>query len=184
MRVEYRYIRPTQVFYARVCGPYEIAAPAAWRRVSNWLDRKNARRLVQHVYGCCRDDPKLTAPELLRYDACVPVAVGLAVDDEQDIFRQTLPGGAYAVCTHVGSYAEAGSRFSDLRREIVPRHGLTIDLGRPFLAIYLNDPAVTREAYRRTELCVPVVPVAMLHAGNDDLEQSVVFVRAQSASGP
>jgi hypothetical protein len=41
------------------------------------------------------------------------------------------------------------------------------DYDRPFLAIHLNDPVMTREVHRRTELCVPVMPLA-LAAGDAD----------------
>jgi hypothetical protein len=40
----------------------------------------------------------------------------------------------------------------------VQKRGLTIDQDRSFMTIYLNDPALTREMHRRTELCVPVLP--------------------------
>ena len=65
---------------------------------------------------------------------------------------------------------DAGELFSRLHREIVPKRGLCVDYDRPFVAIYLNDPAVTREVHRRTELCVPVLPVRMPFSSNDDEE--------------
>ena len=68
------------------------------------------RRRAKQGYGFFRDNPKLTAPELLRYDACVPVTGSLDADPDAGIGRQTLAGGAYAVQTHVGSYADAGDR--------------------------------------------------------------------------
>jgi hypothetical protein len=46
-----------------------------------------------------------------------------------------------------------------------------VDYDRPFMAIHLNDPAITREVHRRTELCIPVVPIAMPLASNDDLRE-------------
>jgi hypothetical protein len=36
------------------------------------------------------------------------------------------------------------------------------------MTIYLNDPKITREMHRRTELCVPVLPVRMPLSCNDD----------------
>jgi AraC family transcriptional regulator len=171
VRVAYRYIRPLTVVYARSMGPYQVASAEAWRQMSAWLDRSQRRRRVKQGYGFFRDNPKLTAPELLRYDACVPVAVGLDADPEAGIGRQTLPGGAYAVQTHVGSYADAGELFSRLHREIVPKRGLSVDYDRPFVAIYLNDPVITREVHRRTELCVPVLPVRMPFSSNDDEDE-------------
>ena len=136
MRVTYRYIRPLTVVYARSTGPYQLSCREAWGRMSGWLDQRQARWRVKQGYGYFRDNPKLTAPDLLRYDACVPVTFGLDPDPERGIGRQTLPGGAYAVHTHVGSYAEIGGLFSHLHREIVPKRGLSLDYARAFVTIY------------------------------------------------
>ena len=80
----------------------------------------------------------------------------------------TQPGGAYAVHTHVGSYEATGEILSRLAREIVPIRGFTVDHERPFLATYLTDPNVTREMHWRTDLCVPVIPIRIPLAGNDE----------------
>ena len=184
VRIAYRYIRPLTVVYARSMGPYQASSAEAWRLMSAWLDRQQMRRRAKQGYGFFRDNPKLTAPELLRYDACVPATAGLDADPEAGIGRQTLPGGAYAVQTHIGSYADAGELFSRLHREIVPKRGLYVDYDRPFVAIYLNDPVVTREVHRRTELCVPVLPVRMPFSSNDDEEvHAEAHAVAQCASG-
>jgi AraC family transcriptional regulator len=168
VRVTYRYIRPMTVVYARATGPYCVSCPEAWRKLNQWLDSRKARSRVKQSYGYFRDNPRMTAPELLRYDACVPLTVGLEPEPGSGIGRQTLHGGAYAVHTHVGSYSEIGPLFSKLHGEIIPKRGLTLDFDRPFVAIYLNDPAVTREMHRRTELCIPVLPVRMPLSSNDD----------------
>jgi AraC family transcriptional regulator len=168
VRVTYRYIRPLTVVYARGTGPYQTSCREAWDLMNGWLARHQARSRVKQGYGYFRDNPKLTAPELLRYDACVPVTFGLDPEPDTGIGRQTLPGGAYAVHTHVGSYDEIGQLFSHLHREIVPKRGLSLDYERPFVTIYLNDPSITREMHRRTELCVPVLPVRMPFSSNDD----------------
>jgi DNA gyrase inhibitor GyrI len=57
--------------------------------------------------------------------------------------------------------------FSQMRRTTVADRGLVVDYNRPFLAIYLNDPMVTSEAHRRTDICVPVIPLSMPRASND-----------------
>jgi DNA gyrase inhibitor GyrI len=168
VRVTYRYIRPMTVVYARAMGSYATSAPEAWGRMNAWLERRQSRSRVKQGYGYFRDNPRLTAPELLRYDACVPLTFGLDPEPDSGIGRQTLPGGAFAVHTHVGSYKEIGGLFSQLHSEIVPKRGLSLDYERPFVAIYLNDPGITREMHRRTELCVPVLPVRMPLSSNDD----------------
>ena len=86
---------------------------------------------------------------------------------EMGIRRQVLRGGTYAVYTHVGSIEETGELFSDLRRKEIPARGLTVAEDRSFLAVYLTDPTITRESHRRTELCVPVVPIRPPVASND-----------------
>ena len=161
MRIAYRFIRPLTVFYARGIGPYAASSAQAWLRINDWLDTPQTRRRVKLGYGLLHDDPQLTAPELLRYDACVPALADLEVDAGSGIGRQTLQGGAYAVHTHIGPYDGMGRLYAQLHREIVPRRGLSVDYDRPFLTIYLNDPAMTREVHRRSELCVPVLPVQM-----------------------
>jgi hypothetical protein len=55
----------------------------------------------------------------------------------------------------------------------VPKRGLSVDYDRPFMAIYLNDPALTREIHRRTELCIPVLPIRMPLSSNDDQEADI-----------
>lgn len=182
MRVAYRQLPPVTVLYARSMGAYQDASREAWRVMSGWLDQRQVRGRVKQAYGYFRDDPRRTAPELLRYDACVPLTFG--IEPEAGIGRQTLPGGAYAVHIHIGSYAGTGELLSQLRIEIVPRRGLSIDYDRPFVAVYLNDPMVTREMHRRTELCVPVLPVRMPLATKDDVAaETDVSVIARRAAG-
>ena len=182
VRIAYRQLPPLTVLYARSMGPYQDSSREAWRLMNGWLDQRQMRGRVKQAYGYLRDDPKRTAPDLLRYDACVPLTFGLVPD--ADIGRQTLPGGAYAVHIHTGSYAGTGELLSQLHRDIVPRRGLVVDCERPFVAIYRNDPLVTREMHRRMELCVPVLPVRMPLATNDDVAaESDISVIVRSVAG-
>jgi AraC family transcriptional regulator len=168
VRVVYRHFRPLTVAYARRTGPYGPASREAWQALAGWIDRQQARRLVKRGLGLFHDNPRVTAPELLRYDACVEMLPGLEADTASGIGRQVLHGGSYAVHTHVGSYTPVGDIFSHLHREWVPKQGLSVDYDRPFIAIYLNDPYVTREVHRRTEVCIPVIPVSMYGEAEDD----------------
>jgi AraC family transcriptional regulator len=135
--------------------------------MGRWLDAGNRRSRMRVSYGLFRDDPRTTAPQLMRYDACVPLVFGLEEDAEAGIRRQILPGGAYAVHTHLGPLEATGELLSELRRKELPERGLTIDEDRPFLAAYLTDPTVTRDAYCRTEVCIPVQPLRLPGSSND-----------------
>jgi AraC family transcriptional regulator len=159
VRLAYRHIHPVTVVYARATGHYAASAETAWQKLNAWLADRKARRQVKRGLGLFHDNPQVTAPELLRYDACVELMAGLGPDPAAGIGCQTLGGGTHAVHTHIGGYAPMGGIFSQLHREWVPKQGLAVDYDRPFVAIYLNDPLLTREVHRRTELCIPVVPL-------------------------
>jgi AraC family transcriptional regulator len=183
VKISYRHDRPLTVLYARAFGPYRMAADAAWRTLGAWLDARDARPLMRVSYGLFRDNPRLTAPELLRYDACIPLVMDLEEDERSGVRRQIMPGGAYAVHVHVGAIEGTGRVFSELRRSEIPARGLEIDEDRPFRAVYLTDPTMTREMNRRTELCVPVIPVRMPLAGNDAEPFPLIHERVDPMSG-
>ncbi|MBX9589040.1 MAG: GyrI-like domain-containing protein [Hyphomonadaceae bacterium] len=159
MRVAYRHIRPIAVVYARSTGAYQAAANDAWERLNAWVNAHYVRRQVKRGFGLFHDNPRTTSPELLRYDACIELATAVDADPEAGIGRQTLSGGTYAVHVHVGAYERMGELLSQLHREWVPKQGLAVDYDRPFMTIHLNDPQMTREVHRRTELCIPVLPL-------------------------
>ena len=170
------------VVYARGTGPYWSAAADAWARLDRWLGEHKKRRQIKRGFGLFHDNPQITAPELLRYDACVELMTCLDAEPAAGIGRQTLSGGTYAVHTHIGSYAPMGGLLSELHREWVPKQGLVVDYDRPFMAVYLNDPQITREVHRRTELCIPVLPLreqlpADAH-GEDEQAGSAMTLRA------
>ena len=156
MRIVYRYLRPTSVVYVRGVGPYETSAVDAWQRMLGWLDRTQMRAGVDVGIGFVRDNPNEVGQFLRRYDACIAVRPGIAPDLAAGIGRQTLPGGAFAAYSHVGTHREIPDLFSQLHRDWVPRRGLSVDYGRPFIEIYKNDPGRTAVEDRITELLVPV----------------------------
>lgn len=161
MRIDCRYQRPAAVAYARATGPYEASSKAAWGQMLEWLDVLGLRDKVVRGIGFIRDNPSTTGAFLRRYDACVELIPGLDADLSAGIGRQMIAGGTYAIHTHVGAHGRIPEAFSQLHRTWLPMHGFAVDYERPFMEIYLTDPATTTAAGHRTELCVPVLPVAM-----------------------
>jgi AraC family transcriptional regulator len=159
VHVAYRHVRPVSVLFARATGDYWAASIAAWEKLDRWLDEGKLRRQVTRGFGLFHDNPQLVSAELLRFDACVQLTTAVEMDAAAGIGRQTLSGGTYAVHTHIGAYGPVGGLLSHLHREWVPKQGLAVDYDRAFMVIHLNDPRVTREVHRRTELCVPVLPL-------------------------
>lgn len=149
----------------RAFGPYGVSAPAAWDGMRAWLDAHGLRSRVSRGYGIINDDPQSTPEDLRRYDACVETIAGLTAEQAAGVGQLTVPGGAYVVHRHIGRHRTIGAGFSYIHRKWVPGHGLRVDKRRPYLEIYLNDPATTPPKELMTDLCVPVFPVDELMNG-------------------
>ena len=103
--------------------------------------------------GLCHDDPDVTPPGKIRYDACVTVDERFAPTGEIGI--QTIAGGPYAVTTHFGPYHELGQTYTKLLGQWLPRSGHELR-SSPCFEVYLNDPESTEPAELLTDVYVPL----------------------------
>jgi len=162
MSTGFVYLRPLPVVCARALGPYGISAPIAWRQIFAWLDDSGNRLEVGCGYGMMRDNPALVEDEQCRYDACVPLIAGFENTVPAGFRITRLPGGAYARKRQFGMES-IHHTVAALRDEFVPAKGLAIDTRRPFVEIYLDDPARVPEEKRRVDVCIPVSANAAGH---------------------
>ena len=160
MQIGYVYIRPAKALYVRAFGPYKSSAATAWSAMFSWLEERGLRQRISRGYGIINDNPSSTKPHLRRYDACIDLSVECDADPAHGVGYRTVPGGAYVVHRHIGRHRTLGAGFSYIHRKWVPGQGLQVDPLRPYLEIYLNDPAVTPAQELQTDLCVPVFPIA------------------------
>lgn len=107
------------------------------------------------MLGVCHDDPDVTPPELVRYDACI--TVGPEVTPEGEVGVQTLAGGPYARTTHEGPYGKLGETYSALMGQWLPRSGRRLR-SDPCIEAYLNDPEGTDPDDLLTDVFVPLEP--------------------------
>lgn len=99
-----RVLRPTHVAFLRQVGPYEQVDGDAWATLQRWAE---ARGLPPGTsLGVGHDAPGVTAPERLRFDACIEVPGPMR--SAGAIGYQLLAGGAFAVTTHVGPFRTLG----------------------------------------------------------------------------
>lgn len=151
------YLRPVRVAFVRVRGPYGQSAPAAWSKLLAWLDQHRVRSDVTRGFGLAHDDPRTIAAADLRYDACVEVPPEVEALALREFGMQTLPGGAYARRRFVGPHSGIHTEFHEMRRTWAPSRGLALHTRRPFVEIYLDDPARCAPEKLRTDLCIPVI---------------------------
>lgn len=137
------------VAFVRHVGPYAEVG-AAWQQLCAWAGPKGLLGPQTKMLGMCHDDPEVTAPEKIRYDACV--VVGDDVRPDGNIGVQTIEGGRYATTTHRGSYSKLAETYGLLVGQWMPAHDLEPVAGQPSLEFYLNDPQQTPEDDLRTDV--------------------------------
>jgi AraC family transcriptional regulator len=102
-------------------------------------------------FGMCYDDPTITPPERIRYDACLVVPAG--TEGEGDVGAQDIEGGEYVTTVHVGPYDTLGQAYEGLCGRWLPESGR--ELGDPpCIEFYLNDPRTTPPEQLRTKVCL------------------------------
>jgi AraC family transcriptional regulator len=145
--------QPTRVAYLRHIGPYGRPISDFWQTtVYPWMVTNNL--LGQPRYGISHDDPAITEPGKLRYDACVEVPEGF-VGAGQHLMTM-IPGGKYAVTRYKGTAEAIGDVWAALLRDWLPASGMQLD-SRPFFEYYSRESTFDPRTGEFTcELCIPV----------------------------
>jgi AraC family transcriptional regulator len=152
MDVEIKNIDSMRVAFMRHVGPYDEVGEA-WGKLTMYLGKEGLLGSQSQFIGICYDDPDVTAPEKIRYDACV------TVDDQfvptEDISVQTIGGGEFAVTTHIGSYDKLGETYSKLFGQWLVRSGREFR-SESCMEYYLNNPDDTEPEDLLTDICLPL----------------------------
>ena len=143
---------PTRVACLRYTGPLGEPLGRFWRgTVSPWLVERDLMDCPR--YGVSIDDPTNTPPEQCRYDACVELPAGLALDD---VSESTIAGGRYAVSRFAGTAAQIGAGWTAFFTRAVVG-GITRDPARPLLEHYPRGAAYDhRTGAFACLLCIPI----------------------------
>ncbi len=152
MQIEIKHLPRQRVAFLRHVGPYDQVG-SAWERLCSWAGPRGLLGPDSRFLGACYDDPEITPPDKIRYDACV--TVGEEVEAEGDVGLQEIGGGEYAVTLHEGPYAEFSATYSKIYGGWFPENGRYPGPG-PSLEFYLNDPESTDPEDLLTEVWVPI----------------------------
>ncbi len=155
MKPEIKNIENINIICARELGSYAEAAPKAWERImkfaySNRLMNKNTRSI-----GIPHDDPNVTNPNHIRYEACIDVDAD--IDNEDNLTKQTLTGGKYAVFLHKGAYENFQQTYAYIFNEWLPDSNHKLRDEKPCFEVYLNrDPRRTKPENLRSQIYIPL----------------------------
>jgi len=152
MDVEIKTLESMRVAFVRHVGSYNEVGQA-WEKLCARLGSEGMLGGDTRFIGVCYDDPEVTAPEKIRYDACV--TVDESFEAEGDVGVQTLAGGEYAVTTHIGPYDQLGRTYAKLFGQWLPQSGRELR-SEPCLEFYLNDPEGTDPDDLLTDIYAPL----------------------------
>jgi AraC family transcriptional regulator len=145
-------LAPRRVAFLRHVGPYEEVGET-WMRLMGALGPKGALGPSTLCLGVCHDDPEVTPPDKIRYDACVSVDETFAAEGEVGV--QVLDGGDYAIATLEGPYDGLKHLYAELYGVWIPQNGRTPRTG-PSFEVYRNGPQDTPPEKLLTDVYVPL----------------------------
>ena len=152
MKLAIKHIKPLRVAFVRHAGPY-CQVGKAWETLCMFLGKEGRLGGDCQFIGLSHDDPEVTPPDKIRYDACITVS-----DDfhaRGDIGVQVIGGRDYAAMTHFGPYEKLNESYAKLLGLWLPRSGRELN-GGPSLEFYLNSPENTAPEDLITDICAPL----------------------------
>ena len=153
MNITVKKLPARRVAFVRHVGPYDKVA-AAWDRLLTFMGKEGWIGADSEFLGICHDDPAVTPARRIRYDACI--TVGERFEATGDIGVQTVPGGEYAVLTHIGPYSTLAESYQRLFGQWLPASGHRLRMTPSFEA-YLNSPENTAPEDLIVDLHMPLV---------------------------
>jgi AraC family transcriptional regulator len=109
-----------RVAFMRHVGPYEEVG-RSWQKLAQWAASRGLVGPDTLAVGIPYDDPDVTPPDKLRYDACF--TVGGAFQPEGEVGEQLVAGGECAVIRHHGPYRTIGETYNRLYGDWLPNSG-------------------------------------------------------------
>jgi AraC family transcriptional regulator len=148
--------QPTTVAYLRHVGPYGQEISDFWiKTVDPWMETNGLYGKPR--YGISHDDPGITAPDKLRYDAAVEVPENFSGAGNHQM--TVIPGGKYAVGKFKGTDGEVGEAWAWMLRDWLPGNNMQLD-SRPFFERYPVEATYdSKTGDFECEICIPVTPL-------------------------
>lgn len=140
------------IAYIRTIGPYEEVDPALWVELNHWAD-KNQIMSERILIGIGHDAPMITAPEQLRFDACITVPS--EVSGNAKVRIGALPKLLCAVTTHIGSYNSLPVAYPNIFTRAAGLKGYEL-VGLPAIEIYRDRQVDSFRAISTTDIYLPL----------------------------
>lgn len=153
MQVKIETVTKMKVAFVRNIGPY-MEAEKAWQKLLSCQEVTKTFIAETKFLGVCYDDPKITAPDKIRYDACITVPNDFK-SNNSDIGIQEVGGGKYAITQYIGPYTGLAAVYAELYGNWLLKNGHE-PKSEPSFEIYKNDPKTTPPEKLITEIYAPI----------------------------
>ena len=151
MNIEVTTLEPQRVAYMRQVGPYDGAC-RVWMDFTTRLRKDGLPRKDSLFIGVPMDNPKVTPPEKLRYDACVTMDEKYVPTKPVRVRR--IAGGDYVVARNcpIGAIAKG---YEKLFYSWLPKSGRKVRKAPSFL-VAVNGPEGMPPTFGFTDIYVPL----------------------------
>ena len=156
MNVEIKRMPALRVAVVHHVGAYNRISEA-FGRLGDLAGRASLLDGKPRMLALYHDDPETTPEAELRSDAGIVVPESATLPAGLD--EQRLAAGRYACTLHVGPYEQLGDVWSRFMGQWLPSSGERLADSASF-EIYLNNPGDVPQAELRTELYLPLAPLA------------------------
>jgi AraC family transcriptional regulator len=150
--VEIKTLDPTPVVFLRHSGPY-AAVGATWSRLAMWAGMRGLIGPASRFLGISWDDPDITPPDKLRYDAAITLARPISPEGEFGVTE--IAGGEYATLLHKGPYEKLSETYRLIFGAWLPGSGRELR-DAPCFEHYLNSPQTAQPEDLLTVIHVPL----------------------------
>lgn len=154
MNVRIETLPERAILRVRETGPYKESAERAWKTLCEWAGPRGLFGPSTMLLGIGHDDPTITAPEKIRYDAAL--TVDRPVQAEAPVIADVMPGGEYAIITHKGPYEGLEEAYKRIMGQWLPQSGREMRDNSPTFEAYLNDPTRTPPQELLTDIHIPL----------------------------
>ncbi len=151
MNIEVTTLKPQRVAYLRHVGPYD-ATLGVWLDFTTRLKQQGLPGKDSVFIGVPMDNPKVTPPDKLRYDACMTIDEKFA--PKKPLRFRKIAGGDYVVARNCPRGAIAKG-YEKLFYSWLPGSGRKARKTPSFL-VSVNDPEGTSPTFGFTDIYVPL----------------------------
>ncbi len=128
----------------------------AFEKLLGWVGMNGLFANTQRAVGIYYDDPGSVAESDLRSAACVELVDCENITLTQNIHRQSINAGKYAVLQHKGPYADLKSAYEYLYSVWLINSDVEV-ADAPCFEVYLNNPREVAPTELLTEIYMPLV---------------------------